>query len=73
MMAIEYSISLDTSSSPASSTATLIRADGRTIEEMIPDGDGLRLLRSAHNAKIALRSGVTTMCDFGAWNDTAFP
>ena len=53
-------------------THTNFSADGRTIEEMIPDGDDLRLLRSAHNAEIALRSGVTTMCDFGAWNDTAF-
>ena len=53
-------------------THTNFSADGRTIEEMIPDGDDIRLLRSAHNAEIALRSGVTTMCDFGAWNDTAF-
>ena len=39
---------------------------------MIPDGDDVRLLRSARNCRVALRSGVTTMCDNGAWNDTAF-
>ena len=47
-------------------------ADGQTGEEVIPDGDDVRLLRSARNASIALRSGVTTMCDNGAWNRTAF-
>ena len=53
-------------------THTNMPGDGRRGEEVIPDGDDLRLLRSARNARIALESGVTTMCDNGAWNDTAF-
>ena len=53
-------------------THTNMPADGRRGEEVIPDGDDVRLLRSAHNASVALKSGVTTMCDNGAWNSTAF-
>ena len=53
-------------------THTNMPADGRSGEEVITDGDDLRLLRSAHNARIALESGVTTMGDCGAWNHTAF-
>ena len=53
-------------------THTNMPGNGRTGEEVIPDSDDLRLLRSARNAHIALRSGVTTMCDNGAWNRTGF-
>ena len=53
-------------------THTNMPANGRRGEDVIPDGDDIRLLRSAHNARVALRSGVTTMCDNGAWNLTAF-
>ncbi len=53
-------------------THTNMPGNGRRGEEVIPDGDDIRLLRSARNARIALESGVTTMCDNGAWNDTAF-
>ena len=53
-------------------THTNMPGNGRTGEEVIPDGDDLRLLRSARNANLALRSGVTTMCDNGAWNRTGF-
>ncbi len=53
-------------------THTNMPADGRSGEDVIADGDDVRLLRSAHNARIALESGVTTMGDCGAWNDTAF-
>ena len=53
-------------------THTNMPADGRTGEEVIPDGDDVRLLRSARNVRAALESGVTTLCDCGAWNRTAF-
>ena len=53
-------------------THTNMPANGRRGEDVIPDGDDIRLLRSAHNVGVALRSGVTTMCDNGAWNLTAF-
>lgn len=53
-------------------THTNMPANGRKGEEVIPDGDDLRLLRSARNATAALQSGVTTMCDNGAWNRTGF-
>ena len=53
-------------------THTNMPADGRSGEEVIPDGDDIRLLRSARNSCAALESGVTTMCDRGAWNQTAF-
>ena len=51
-------------------THTNMAGRGRTGEEAIADGDDLMLLRSARNARIALRSGVTTMCDNGAWHNT---
>jgi len=47
-------------------------ADGRSGEDVIPDGDDIRLLRSARNVQLALEAGVTTLCDCGAWNRTAF-
>lgn len=53
-------------------THTNMPANGRTGEEVIPDGDDLLLLRSARNVRTALQSGVTTMCDNGAWNHTGF-
>ena len=53
-------------------THTNMPANGRRGEDVIPDGDDIRLLRSAHNVRVALESGVTTMCDNGAWNLTAF-
>ena len=53
-------------------THTNMPADGRSGEEVIPDGDDIRLLRSARNSCAALESGVTTMCDRRAWNQTAF-
>ncbi|MBM3925975.1 MAG: amidohydrolase family protein [SAR202 cluster bacterium] len=53
-------------------THTNMPGNGRTGEQVIGDGDDLRLLRSARNAAIALRSGVTTLCDNGAWNGTGF-
>ncbi len=53
-------------------THTNMPANGRRGEDVIADGDDIRLLRSVHNAGIALRTGVTTMCDNGAWNHTAF-
>ncbi len=53
-------------------THTNMPANGRKGEEVIRDGDGPRLLRSARNAAAALQSGVTTMCDNGAWNRTGF-
>ena len=51
-------------------THTNMAGRGRSGEEAIADGDDLMLLRSAKNAGIALRSGVTTMCDNGAWHKT---
>ncbi len=51
-------------------THTNMAGRGRSGEEAIADGDDLMLLRSARNAGIALRSGVTTMCDNGAWHNT---
>ena len=53
-------------------THTNMPANGRTGEDVIPDGDDIRLLRSARNVRTALKSGVTTLCDNGAWNHTAF-
>ena len=53
-------------------THTNMAGRGRSGEEAIADGDDLMLLRSARNARTALRSGVTTMCDNGAWHNTGF-
>ena len=36
------------------------------------DDDELRLSRSLRNVRIALETGVTTLCDNGAWNDLGF-
>ena len=51
-------------------THTNMAGRGRSGEEASGDGDDLMLLRSARNARTALRSGVTTMCDNGAWHNT---
>ncbi len=53
-------------------THTNMPGNGRTGEQVIGDGDDLRLLRSARNAATALRTGVTTLCDNGAWNHSGF-
>ena len=53
-------------------THTNMPGDGRTGEDVNRDSDDLRLLRSAQNVGLALKSGVTTLCDCGAWNRTAF-
>ena len=36
------------------------------------DDDELRLARSYRNVGVALETGVTTLCDNGAWNDLGF-
>ena len=51
-------------------THTNMAGRGRSGEEASSDGDDLMLLRSARNARTALLSGVTTMCDNGAWHNT---
>ena len=51
-------------------THTNMAGRGRSGEEASSDGDDLMLLRSARNARTALHSGVTTMCDNGAWHNT---
>ncbi len=54
-------------------THTNMPGDGRTGEEVNQDdSDGVRLLRSARNVAEALSTGVTTLCDCGSWNNTAF-
>jgi len=53
-------------------THTNMPGDGRTGEQVDRDTDDVRLLRSAQNVRRALQSGVTTLCDCGAWNRTAF-
>ncbi len=54
-------------------THTNMPGDGRTGEEADRDDtDGVRLLRSASNISDALATGVTTLCDCGSWNNTAF-
>ncbi|PKB70623.1 MAG: hypothetical protein BZY87_08785 [SAR202 cluster bacterium Io17-Chloro-G6] len=54
-------------------THTNMPGDGRTGEQVNQDdNDEIRLLRSARNATSAVASGVTTMCDCGSWNRTAF-
>ena len=52
-------------------THTNMPGDGRRGEEVHPDSDAVRLLRSARNVGHALKSGVTTVCDCGSWNQTA--
>ena len=51
---------------------TNMPGDGRTGEQVNQDSDDVRLMRSAHNVRRALESGVTTLCDCGAWNRTSF-
>ncbi len=54
-------------------THTNMPGDGRTGEQVNDDdNDEIFLLRSARNAALAVASGVTTMCDCGSWNRTAF-
>ena len=54
-------------------THTNMPGDGRSGEAVnLDDTDDIRLLRSAQNVIKALASGVTTVCDCGAWHDTAF-
>ncbi len=54
-------------------THTNMPGDGRTGEQVNEDdNDEIRLLRSARNTAAAVASGVTTMCDCGSWNRTAF-
>ncbi len=53
-------------------THTNMPGDGRTGEEADRDSDEIRLLRSARNVGDALATGVTTLCDCGSWNRTAF-
>ena len=54
-------------------THTNMPGDGRSGEAVNQDDtDDIRLLRSAKNVEMALASGVTTVCDCGAWHDTAF-
>ena len=54
-------------------THTNMPGDGRTGEQVNrDDNDEIRLLRSARNTAAAVASGVTTMCDCGSWNRTAF-
>ena len=54
-------------------THTNMPGDGRTGEDVHrDDSDDVRLLRSASNVSDALNTGVTTLCDCGSWNDTAF-
>ena len=54
-------------------THTNMPGDARTGEEVDrDDSDDVRLLRSARNVSDALATGVTTLCDCGSWNRTAF-
>ncbi len=54
-------------------THTNMPGDGRTGEEVDnDDNDDIRLLRSARNVGDHLSTGVTTLCDCGSWNNTAF-
>ena len=54
-------------------THTNMPGDGRTGEEVDrDDSDDVRLLRSASNVGDALSTGVTTLCDCGSWNSTAY-
>ena len=53
-------------------THTNMPGNGRTGEQVNQDSDDVRLMRSAYNVRRALESGVTTLCDCGAWNRTSF-
>ena len=54
-------------------THTNMPGDARTGEEVDRDDtDDVRLLRSARNIGQHLATGVTTLCDCGSWNSTAY-
>ena len=54
-------------------THTNMPGNGRRGEDVnAEDDDELRLARSFRNVRIALETGVTTLCDNGAWNDLGF-
>ncbi len=53
-------------------THTNMPGDGRKGEEVDGDGDDVRLARAHRNARTALRSGVTTLCDNGGWNRVSY-
>ena len=54
-------------------THTNMPGDGRTGEEVErDDDDDVRLLRAARNIGDALSTGVTSLCDCGSWNRTAY-
>ena len=54
-------------------THTNMPGDGRTGEEVERDDtDDVRLLRAARNVGDALATGVTSLCDCGSWNRTAY-
>jgi len=54
-------------------THTNMPGDGRRGEDVhAQDDDQVRLLRSAHNVRTALKTGVTTVVDCGGWNETVF-
>ena len=51
----------------------ICQATARTGEEVDrDDSDDVRLLRAASNVSDALSTGVTSLCDCGSWNSTAF-
>lgn len=54
-------------------THTNMPGTGRRGEDVHrEDTDDLRLMRAAQNVVTALRTGVTTVCDCGGWNQTTF-
>ena len=54
-------------------THTNMPGDGRTGEQVDnDDSDDVRLLRAARNVGDALATGVTSLCDCGSWNRTAY-
>ena len=54
-------------------THTNMPGDGRKGEEVdAEDEDDTRLARSLRNVRLALETGVTTLCDNGAWNSLGF-
>ena len=54
-------------------THTNMPGDGRSGEQVDnDDSDDVRLLRAARNVGEALSTGVTTLCDCGSWNRTAY-
>jgi imidazolonepropionase-like amidohydrolase len=51
---------------------TNLPGDGTTIEQAAADTDEIHLLRSAENVRTALRAGVTTLRENGAFRRTGF-